>query len=191
MTWNAVFPTGGTLISQSVTQIQNNWAFIATNISTDHYFNSGAPNEGHHKFVQLVNQGGDAAAAVNGVFYSKVNGAGNTQPWFNNGNIIAQVPVIFTTSVTFGAPGTSFVNFLTANAGGAMPAFSGTAQIIQQGGAANFATVSLSYSAGSVTVGSNPQQAGAQISAITGGANRLQWTSSVAGTYNVIFLMYQ
>lgn len=72
-----------------------------------------------------------------------------------------------------------------------MPAFSGTAQIIQQGGASNFATVSLSYSAGSVTVGSNPQQAGAQISAITGGANQLQWTSSIAATYNVIFMMYQ
>lgn len=41
MTWNAVFPTANTLISQSVTQIQANWAFIATNITTDHYFNSG------------------------------------------------------------------------------------------------------------------------------------------------------
>jgi len=202
MTWNATFPTGATLISQSVNQIQTNWGFLATNINTDHYFNAvTVANEGHHKYVQFVNQGGDAAVARNAVLYSKVDGSGNTQPWFRNASIIAQVPVLFTTTLTFGAPGTASVNLSTCNAGGALPFFIGSATIVQDGGSANCAYCPVAYVTGGgmqvmapnvsstfgIVKGINSSN---QITNITGGATTFTFTSSVAATYSIYFLMY-
>jgi hypothetical protein len=86
MTWNAVFPTGPTLISQSVNQIQTNWAFINTFANTDHYFNSGTANEGHHRFAQMIVQGADVApggVGANLSLYSKNDSAGNPKIYDN------------------------------------------------------------------------------------------------------------
>lgn len=201
MTWNATFPTGPTLISQSVNQFQTNFGYLATNIGTDHYFNSANANDGHHKFVQLVNQGGDATVSVNGVLYTKVDGSGNTQPWFRNGAIIAEIPVLFTTTLTFGAPGTASVNLSTCNAGGALPFFIGSATIVQNGGSANCAYCPVAYVTGGgmqvmapnvsstfgIVKGINSSN---QITNITGGATTFTFTSSIAATYTIYFLMY-
>lgn len=106
MTWNLVFPTGPTLISDSVIPFQQNWAFLQTNIGIDHYFNTGAPNEGHHKFVQTIGTGADAAlsAGMNGVLYNKTTGTANIpQPFWQQSadNFTRQIPTIFTGTVVY------------------------------------------------------------------------------------------
>lgn len=98
MVWIQAFPTSGTLISQSVQQIQDNWLFIQTNINFDHYFNSGTGNEGHHQFVQAITQAGDVAPAVGAVpsavpLYSKNDLSGFPKLFTNTTkNGVRQVP---------------------------------------------------------------------------------------------------
>lgn len=82
MAWVQLFPTGNTLISQSVGQIQANWLFIQNNINTDHSFNTGAPSEGHHKFMHLPTQGADQAVILTGVVYQKANTSGNPMLYY-------------------------------------------------------------------------------------------------------------
>lgn len=83
MAWVQLFPTNNTLISQSVNQIQQNWLFIQNNINTDHFFNTGAPSEGHHRFVHLVTQGADPAVILTGVVYQKNTFTGNPRLFYN------------------------------------------------------------------------------------------------------------
>ena len=65
MPWNPNFPLGTTAVNQSPIPIQQNWAFLETNISTDHYFNDAtAANEGHHKYIQTLNLTPDPAVAA-------------------------------------------------------------------------------------------------------------------------------
>jgi hypothetical protein len=94
MVWVQVFPTGATLINQSVQQFNDNWLFLQNNIGTDHYFNSGNANEGHHQFSQYVNQAGDPALATDGVVYVKHNTTnGSFQPFFQNIFGVSQIPL--------------------------------------------------------------------------------------------------
>lgn len=123
MAWNATFPTQATRISQSVQQIQDNWAFLQTNINTDHYFNSGAPNEGHHRVVQYINQGADPAVAVDGVLYTKVGAGGRTQPYFRNSTDVRSISTYINGTTVIAVAGTNnlvnlagrapFVGFVT------------------------------------------------------------------------------
>jgi len=88
MTWNAVFPQGNTLISQSVTQIQTNWSYLATIIGTDHVFNTYTANDGHHKFGQMITQAADVTPFVGAnpsalALYAKNNNAPNVKLWCN------------------------------------------------------------------------------------------------------------
>ena len=97
MAWVQVFPTGSTLISQSVAQIQANWLFIQSNINTDHFFDD-VTNEGHHRFSQYVNQGADPALATNGgEIYTKNMGnvVVTPQPFFRNSTNIRQMATFF------------------------------------------------------------------------------------------------
>ena len=107
MAWNPTFPTPATRISQSVQQIQDNWAFLQTNINTDHFYNSGAPNEGHHRFVQHVNQGADPVVAVAGVLYTKVGLAPDNanQLFFRNNYNVRQVSSYIMDSTVVGGAG--------------------------------------------------------------------------------------
>lgn len=119
MVWVQAFPTGPTLISQSVTQFQDNWLFLQNSINTDHFFNSGAPNEGHHRFTQTVNQVADPAVAVDSVSYTKLINA-KTQPFFRNSNNVYRVPFGQAGTTAVGAAGgPRTVNVLT------FPAISG------------------------------------------------------------------
>lgn len=108
MAWDPNFPTPGTRISQSVQQIQNNWAFLQNNINTDHFYNSGAPNEGHHRFVQLITQGADPALALNGVLYSKAVTGGTIQPFYRNATNIQQIPTVRSGVTAVGGGGGTF-----------------------------------------------------------------------------------
>ena len=110
MVWVQLFPLGTTFINQSVTQFQDNWLFLQTNINKDHFFNTGAPDEGHHKFVNLLSAGDAAlAAGMSGVLYSKGTGGSGTinQPFWRNANAagaIQQIPTLLTgTTIAIGA----------------------------------------------------------------------------------------
>lgn len=107
MAWIQVFPTGPTLISQSVAQFQANWLFLQNNINTDHYFNDVA-HEGHHRFSQYFNPGGDPALAADGVVYTKNMGnvVVTPQPFFQNSTNIRQIGTIWTGVQIFGSAGT-------------------------------------------------------------------------------------
>jgi hypothetical protein len=85
MVWVQAFPQGNTLISQSVGTFQANNLAIETYANTDHFFNTGAPTEGHHRQIQLQNLGAPPAVALNSAIWSQNNATGNAQPFFRNG----------------------------------------------------------------------------------------------------------
>ena len=84
MAWVQLFPTNATPISQSVNQIQQNWLWIQNTMDTDHYFNTGAPFDGHHKFMHIPTIGADPAIVLTGVVYQRVNLAGNPMLYYRN-----------------------------------------------------------------------------------------------------------
>jgi hypothetical protein len=92
MAWVQLFPTNATPINQSVNQIQQNWLFIQNNINTDHFFNSGAPTEGHHRFVHLPAQVADPIVALAGVIYAKNNASGHPRLYYNAPEGVSQIP---------------------------------------------------------------------------------------------------
>ena len=103
MPWNAAFPQPNDLISQAPTPFQNNWAFLATNIGTDHFFNTGGTQEGHHKYVQMLDGGAQPlAAGMSAALYTKSTGTSNVQQpyWINSVNTY-QIPTMlsYTTAV--------------------------------------------------------------------------------------------
>jgi len=138
MSWDAVFPTGPTFINQSVPQFQANWAFLESNIGTDHFFDTGAPHEGHHQFVNLLSAGDAAlAAGMSGVLYSKGTGGSGTinQPFWRNANAagdIQQIPTVLTgTTIAIGA-GPQTTTVLDFNIG-PQPHCHGIFEVFQQG----------------------------------------------------------
>ncbi len=186
MVWVQLFPTGATFINQSVQQIQDNWLFLQTNINTDHYFNSGAPNEGHHRFSQYVNQAGDPALTVDGVVYVKPNPGGSIQPFFRNANTAAGTRQICTFEnpgfYTFGAPGNNipvldltgrpgfYGFFLTAQIGGSLN--EGCAYVVWDG--ANARVIQLGVRG--------------QITAIGENGTFITMSSTTAGNFQLILL---
>ena len=194
MAWVQVFPTGPTLISQSVQQFQDNWLFLQTNINTDHFFNTGAPNEGHHRFVQMLNGGGDAAlaAGMSGVVYTKNNGAGNAQPWYRSANIISQVPIYLPTTYAFVA-GANAIDLTVVNGGGQLPAFTGALiTITQVGGGGNFTSAIVNYALGGTPTVIPIGHTGVFSNITATGANTLSFTSTgVAGNASINYLMMQ
>jgi len=124
MAWNKTFPTSSTKISQSVTQIQDNWNYIETTLKKDHYFASTpASNDGHHKYVHLPTSG-DQAVILTGVIYQKTSAIGLSPilMYRNASSGIQQIPTSFSgTTVMPAGAGTSN---LTSFAG--MKPFMGT-----------------------------------------------------------------
>jgi len=133
MPWNQVFPLGTDQVSQAPALFQQNWAFLAGSIGQDHFFNTGAPNEGHHKFVQLLGAGDAAlAAGMSAVAYSKAMGTANSeQPFWRNAVNIRQIPTLLTGTtapIPLGPQTTTVFNFA------GQPATHGLFQIFMQGG---------------------------------------------------------
>lgn len=115
MAWVQLFPTNNTLISASVNQIQQNWLFLQQNINTDHSFNTGAPSEGHHRFMHLPTQGADPAVILTGVVYQKANLAGSPRLYYRTTVPVArieQIPTAMTGMVNLpvGAGWTNVIN---------------------------------------------------------------------------------
>lgn len=78
MTWNSNKPSASESPSLAPTQIQTNWSRLQLMIQSDHVFNSVADtDDGWHKIVNFVNQGGDIGdgtptpAAGRAQFYTK------------------------------------------------------------------------------------------------------------------------
>ena len=159
MAWNAVFPLGTTFINQSVPQFQSNWAFLASNIGKDHFFDTGAPNEGHHKFVQLLDGGAPAlAAGMSAVLYSQGTGGGGNveQPFWRNTTVVnnpMQIPTFITgvTACPAGVQTTTLINMAT----GPQPNCMGFIQAFAQGGTNSFATGYYTWNGANVYVGTN------------------------------------
>lgn len=138
MAWVQLFPTNATRISQSVAQIQANWLFIQQNINTDHYFNSGAPNEGHHKFMHLPTQGADPAVILTGIVYQKNNASARPRLYYRTAAIggftrIEQIPTAITGRkvLAAGAGTNTILNFA------GQPAFQGFFSAYQAGTTGN------------------------------------------------------
>lgn len=93
MPWVQAFPTNNTLINQSVNQIQQNWLAIQNNINTDHFFNTGAPNEGHHNVINMPRQAAHPALALDGSLYVKT-AYNSVRPYFRSALEINQIPTV-------------------------------------------------------------------------------------------------
>ena len=87
MPWVQSFPTGPTLISDSVNQIGDNWLFLQDEINTDHFFNTGAPTEGHHRYLVTENRTDPASLQLDAMLYSKVSGRGNELAFKNSQSV--------------------------------------------------------------------------------------------------------
>jgi hypothetical protein len=100
--------------------MQANNLFIQNNIRKDHFFNDANPNnEGHHQFVQLIDQAGDPALAAGmaAVSYSKATGgAGSNQPFWRNSTNVRQIPTL-RTGTTAVVPGVNVLVDLNAQPG--------------------------------------------------------------------------
>lgn len=193
MPWNAAFPQPNDLVSQAPTPFQNNWAFLATNIGTDHYFNSGGATEGHHRYSQYVNQVTTPAlsAGTSGQIFVKPNTtAGSQQPFFNNGNTsdavnTRQIPTMYSPGTyTFGAPGNN------------IPVFDFTGQpspVLGTFYTYNVGTTSRTYGCASffwdgTRLAVNEIAVSGNLTVIDRSGTSITLSSSVAGNYQLIFL---
>ena len=104
MAWVQLFPTSATLVSNSVNQLQDNWLFLQNNIDTDHFFNTGAPTEGHHRYFVTQNRADPGALLLDAMLYSKVSGTGNELTLKNSQSVRSMV-ARFSGTDTFGAAG--------------------------------------------------------------------------------------
>lgn len=183
MPWNAAFPQPNDLVSQAPTPFQNNWAFLATNIGTDHYFNSGGTSEGHHRYSQYVDQAGDPALAAgcSGVVYVKDNTtAGTKQLFYRNASNVRQIPLFQTVQYTFGAPGN---NIPVYNFAGQLSPAMGGIYIYNVGGSSY--GHAIYYWNGSTLRVSELVLSG-NITDIDGNTTNLTVSSTIAGNFNIM-----
>lgn len=116
MTWNAVWPDGTKAVGQNTTTGQQNTTYVETTVNTDHYFDVGANEDGHHRFVQMAKNetGGmpsdpSIATGMDGVTYLKeING--RVQGFYQNTNGVFQyIPAFLSGTVSL----TSTVTYST------------------------------------------------------------------------------
>lgn len=180
MVWVQLFPLGITFINQSVQQIQDNWLFIQNNIRTDHFFDTGNANDGHHQFVKMPNFGGDPAlGGMDGEIYVKPNPSGGTiQPFYRNATSIRQIPVFYSATNLMGAPANNFNLFdLT----GLTVPFYGFFTIAQIGGAGNLGSGVIAWD-GSANVSQLSIKGG--VTAVSGAGTFIRLSQTVLGLTN-------
>ena len=72
MPYNASKPAPSDLLSNSVTDIQGNFAQASTSFGINHFpFTDNSPNLGKHTYVDMVNQAKPTTAANEGAIYTK------------------------------------------------------------------------------------------------------------------------
>lgn len=147
MTWNAAFPTQNTQISQSTGQIQVNWGYIATTVGKDHYFNTGTMNDGHHQFVQFVDQVAVPASAVSSVA-ATVTVSGLSRIQFRSGALVPNYLQMSQegTQVIAGA-GTNLLHDFTG-----FPAFYGMFLVQDFASVANIAVAAVYWSGAALSM---------------------------------------
>lgn len=195
MPWNQVFPLGTSQVSQAPPLFQQNWAFLNTNINTDHFFNTGVPTEGHHQFVQLLDQGAAAlAAGMNAVLYTRGTGGSGTiqEPFWTNTNVVTpvqQIPTFITgtTACPAGVQNTTIINM----AAGPQPNCMGFIQLFQQGAVNSFACAYYVWNGANVYVTNFVTGPGGLVNAITNSAtSRITVNTNFAAPSNVQWAIY-
>ena len=176
MVWNAVFPTANTQINQSVTQIQDNWAFLETTIGADHYFNTGATN-GYHQQVHMNNLGADPALnGMDAVFYTKETGAALFPVLYQRDSTgVSQIPTYSPQSTVFVGPGTQTIFSITS-----IGDFNGIVCISDNANPGNRGMAFFAYDGVAIAV--TQLAVSGLITSITASANHVQVTVSGAVT---------
>ncbi len=202
MVWNPNFPTQATLISQSTAQIQTNWNFIATTVGTDHFYNTVDPNEnGHHKWVQMLDGGNiPVAAGMDGVVYLKTSGS-VIQPFFRNISTILQIAKTYNFTGTLLANTPPLTDNLVFNVAappaglGSLGAFVGLFMIYTQGATgANGAALIYYDTVTDLTVTSLSDQGGIDdITALIAGPNAYinVISGGASGPFNAALLIME
>lgn len=55
MVWNSLSPDGTKSVKQNTTPMLQNTAYTESTMNTDHYWNIGTDEDGHHKSIQMKN----------------------------------------------------------------------------------------------------------------------------------------
>ena len=95
MTWNNPWPVGTQSVKTNLVPGQQNTDYIETYMNKDHYWDDSTNTDGHHKWMQLPQQGTPAvptdptlATGMDGVVFAKATNVLNTyqdvQPFFMN-----------------------------------------------------------------------------------------------------------
>ena len=63
MPWNSLSPDGTKSVKQNTTPMLQNTAYIEASMNTDHYWNIGVDEDGHHKSVQMEDFANTATGA--------------------------------------------------------------------------------------------------------------------------------
>jgi hypothetical protein len=74
VTWTDNIPDAGHTLANDQPLIENNFTYLATDLAVDHNFtkNSVTAQDGYHKVIHFVNQGGDPAPVANtGQLYTR------------------------------------------------------------------------------------------------------------------------
>lgn len=179
MAWIQLFPTGNKLMSQSVTQMQDNNLALQTYAATDHFFNTGAPTEGHHKFMHMQNQGVVPPIVLDTVICS-VAVAGHSQPFFRNAG---------------GAKEITMNQYGTVIAGGAgvhnLPTFAGTPRcqgILMISDHANYSNSGFAFVSWNGTVHTRQIVVHGTITAVASATPFATFTTTAAGTFEWTFI---
>lgn len=83
VTWTDNIPDAGHTLANDQPLMENNYTYLATDLAVDHNFtkDSATAQDGYHKVIHFVNQGGDPApVATTGQLYTKSKTiGGNTE----------------------------------------------------------------------------------------------------------------
>jgi hypothetical protein len=183
MVWVQAFPTGATLISQSVAQMQANNLALQTYANTDHFFNTGAPSEGHHRQVQLQNLGAVPAVALSSAIWSQNNPSGNSQPHFINSTTHLDTILVGSTSGTIGPVGAGTFNVLDFTG---LPKCQGILMINDRANYTNSAFAFVSYGNGTVHV--RQIVVHGTVTSIQSLTPHVRMTTTAGGTWEMLFM---
>jgi len=189
MPWVQAFPTNNTLINQSVNQIQQNWLAIQNNINTDHFFNTGAPNEGHHNFVQMPTQGADPAVALSGALYVKAAPRdAELRPFYRNAVEVSQLTTA-TEIFPIAIPGAAGTYTVIDYAAPATPAFWGIVMVGDEAFWGNSAAAIVMSFAGGIFV--RTIYAAGTFTGLSANGTQLQLTKGLSAATNLRYVLFK
>lgn len=92
MPWNTDYPDGSISVKANESIGQENTTYTKTTMNVDHYWDTGANEDGHHKRVEMTKESSDPSisAGMDGVVYLKDTTEGRTEGFYRNSNGIYQ-----------------------------------------------------------------------------------------------------